>query len=166
MMRDRIESPPELGPLVVQLAVCDAEAAIAFYRRAFDASELYRNRETPDGGRIVHCELLVAGARMMLHDEFPEFGLLAPTSIGGTAISLNLYVPDVDDTYARALEAGAEAIVPPTDRFWGARSGALRDPFGHRWVISTQIDDPSPEEIIRQSIAAPAEARLSAAKIR
>lgn len=165
-MRDRIETPPELGPLVVQLAVSDAEAAIGFYARAFGASELYRNRETSAGGRVVHCELLIAGARVMLHDEFPEYGLLAPTSIGGTAISLNLYVPDVDETYAQAIAAGAEMIVPPTDRFWGARSGALRDPFGHRWVISTQIADPSPEEIIRMSNAAPAEVRLSAAKLR
>lgn len=163
-MKDRIETLPELGPLVVQLAVCDARAAIDFYARALGASELYRNYETRAGGRIVHCELLVAGARVMLHDEFPEHGLLAPTSLGGTAISLNLYVPDVDETFARAVAVGAEAIATPIDHFWGARSGALRDPFGHRWVISTQISDPSPEEIVRLSNTVPAEVRLSAAK--
>jgi PhnB protein len=162
-MRDIIEPPPELGPLLVQLAVADAEAAIAFYIQAFGGSELYRNRETAAGGRVAHCELLIAGARVTLHDEFPEYGLLAPTSLGGTPISLNLYVANVDETYARAIAAGAEVITPPADHFWGARSGALRDPFGHRWVISTQVQDPSPEDIIRMSNAAPGQVRLSAA---
>jgi len=162
-MREMIEPAAELGPLLVQLTVSDAEAAIAYYIEAFGGSELYRNRETAEGGRVAHCELLVAGARIMLHDEFPEYGLLAPTSLGGTAISLNLYVADVDETYARAIAAGGQIITPPTDHFWGARSGALRDPFGHRWVISTQVNDPSPEEIIRLSNAAPGRTRLSAA---
>jgi len=164
---DRIEPFAELGPLVVQLAVADADAAITFYTRALGASELYRNRERADGGRVVHCELLIAGARVVLHDEFPEYGLLAPTSLGGTPVSLNLYVADVDETYARAIAAGGEIVTTPTDHFWGARSGAFRDPFGHRWVISTQVSDPSPEDIIRMSNDAPAESRLSvAAKIR
>src|SRR5271156_5583841 len=131
-MRDIVEPPPELGPLLVQLTVADAEAAIAFYIRAFGGSELYRNCETAAGGRVAHCELLIAGARVTLHDEFPEYGLLAPTSLGGTPISLNLYVADVDQTYARVIAAGAEVVTPPADHFWGARSGALRDPFGHR----------------------------------
>jgi PhnB protein len=162
-MKDRIEPNIELGPLVVQLAVADADAAIDFYIRAFGASELYRNRETATGGRVVHCELLIAGARVVVHDEFPEYGLLAPPSLGGTAVSLNLYVADVDETYAQAIAAGGQMIVPPTNRFWGARSGALYDPFGHRWVISTQFDDPAPEDIIRLSNEAPTEIRLSAA---
>jgi PhnB protein len=162
-MRDVIEPAAELGPLLVQLTVSDAEAAIAFYIAAFGGSELYRNRETAEGGRVAHCELLIAGARIMLHDEFPEYGLLAPASLGGSPISLNLYVDDVDETYARAIAAGGQIITTPTDHFWGARSGALRDPFGHRWVVSTQVNDPSPEEIIRMSNAAPGRTRLSAA---
>lgn len=162
-MRDLIEQAAELGPLLVQLTVSDAEAAIAFYIQAFGGSELYRNRETAEGGRVAHCELLIAGARIMLHDEFPEYGLLAPASLGGTPVSLNLYVADVDETYARAIAAGGQIITAPTDHFWGARSGALRDPFGHRWVISTQVHDPSPEEIIRLSNAARGAMRLSAA---
>ena len=162
-MRDVTELPSELGPLLVQLTVPDAEAAIAFYLGTFGGSELYRNRETAEGGRIAHCELLIAGARIMLHDEFPEYGLLAPASLGGTPVSLNLYVADVDEIYARAIAAGGEIITAPSDHFWGARSGALRDPFGHRWVISTQVNDPSPEEIIRMSNAAPGMTRLSAA---
>jgi PhnB protein len=162
-MRERLEPNTELGPLVVQLAVSDAQAAIAFYVRAFEASELYRNTEAPAGGRVAHCELLVAGARVVVQDEFPEYGLLAPTSLGGTAVSLNLYVANVDDMYAHAIAAGGRMIVPPTNRFWGARSGALFDPFGHRWIISTQIDDLAPEDIIRLSNSAPTEIRLSAA---
>jgi PhnB protein len=162
-MRDRLDPSSELGPLVVQLAVSDADAAAAFYVRAFGASELYRNTETAAGGRVTHCELLIAGARVVVQDEFPEYGLLAPTSLGGTAVSLNLYVADVDDIYAQAIAAGGAMIVPPTNRFWGARSGALTDPFGHRWIVSTQIDDLAPEDIIRLSNAAPTEIRLSAA---
>jgi len=162
-MRERSDANPELGPLVVQLTVSDAEAAIAFYVRAFGASELYRNAEAAGGRRVVHCELLVVGARIAVNDEFPDHDLVAPTSLGGTPVSLNLYVPDVDAFYARAIAAGGRIAAPPADRFWGARSGALIDPFGHRWTISTQNEDLAPDEIIERSNAAPTEVRLGLA---
>jgi PhnB protein len=154
--------PSELGPLVVQLTVSDAKAAIAYYRAVFCADELYRNTEN-DRGRVVHCELLIRGARVAVHDEFPEFDLLAPTSLAGASVSLNLYVEDVDLTFGTALEKGGRRIADPQDRFWGARSGSFLDPFGHRWVVTTQVDDPSPEEIIIRSKSAPIGERLSAA---
>jgi PhnB protein len=159
-VRERPEPNPELGPLVVQLTVPDSAAAVAFYVRAFGASELYRNTEAAGGRRVVHCELLVAGARLQLNDEFPEHGLLAPASLGGTSATFNLWVPDVDATYAQAIAAGGRMLSPPADRFWGARCGALVDPFGHRWNVSTQIEDLAPDEIIRRSNAAPTDVRL------
>lgn len=161
-MRDRPKPNAELGPLVVQLTVSDADAAVAFYVRAFGASELYRNAEAPGGRRVVHCELLVAGARLVVNDEFPDHGLMAPPSLGGAAVTLNLYVSDVDTVYAQAIAAGGRMTAPPADRFWGARSGALIDPFGHRWTIATQVEDLAPDEIIRRSNAAPIEVRLGA----
>jgi PhnB protein len=136
--------------------------AVLFYRRAFDASELYRNTEG-GGVRVVHCELLVGGARITLHEEFLEFGLPTPETLGGTPVSLNLYIPDVDAVFARAIAAGGAPIAQPTDRFWGARSGALLDPFGHRWVLSTVRRDPSPDEIVELSRGVTVEMQLSAA---
>lgn len=154
----------ELGPLVVQMAVNDAAAAVDFYRQVFDADELYRNTEA-GGARIVHCELLLCGARVVVHDEFPEFGLLGPLSTGGASVSLNLYVPDADALFRAAETAGARVIAPPVMHFWGALSGAFLDPFGHRWIVSTQVEDLSPEEIIRRSRSAPPHGRLSAATV-
>jgi PhnB protein len=152
----------ELGPLVVQLTVSDAAAAVKFYCQVFDADELYRNGEA-DGVRIVHCELLLCGARIVVHDEFPEFGLMAPGAMGGPSTSLNLYVDDAVQVHARALAAGGVLISSPKPHFWGAVSGAFLDPFGHRWIVSTQVEDLSPDEIIRRSKHAPALSRLSAA---
>jgi PhnB protein len=156
-----IDSLAEMGPMIVHLTVADAEAAIAFYLDAFGGSELYRNHEAGGGGRIVHSELLIAGARLTLNDEFPEHDIVAPTTLGGTPVTLSLFVADVDAAFARAIAAGGVMISPLGDRFWGARSGSLRDPFGHRWVIATQVRDPAPDEIIRMSQQAPS--RLGAA---
>jgi PhnB protein len=153
----------EFGGIVVQLTVPSADAAVAFYARAFGAHELYRNRD-PLSGRIVHCELSIGAARVTLHEEFVEYGLPTPQRLGGTPVSFNLHVPDVDGVYDRAIAAGGEVIARPLDRFWGARSGALLDPFGHRWVITTMRHDPSPQEIVESSKGANTHMRLSAAR--
>lgn len=154
---------PEFSGLVAQLTVRDADAAVAFYTLAFEASELYRNRD-PETGRIVFCELLIGVARVTLNEEFLEYGLPAPPSLGGTAVSLNLHVPDVDAVFARAVAAGAQVIIAPADRFWGARTAALQDPSGHRWVLTTMRGDPSPHEILEASRGVPTHMRLSAAR--
>jgi len=153
----------EFEGLVVQLTVPSVDAAVDFYRRAFGASELYRNRDTLSG-RIVFCELLIGAARVTLHEEFVEYGLPTPRTLGGTAVSLNLHVPDVDSVYERAIAAGGEVIMHPVNRFWGARSGALLDPFGHRWVLTTMRHDPSPQEIVESSRGVSTYMRLSAAR--
>lgn len=153
----------EFGGLVVQLTVPSVDAAVRYYAQAFEANELYRNRDTLSG-RIVYCELLIGAARVTLHEEFVEYGLPTPHTLGGTAVSLNLHLPDVDSVYERAIAAGGEVIMRPVNRFWGARSGALLDPFGHRWVLTTMRHDPSPQEIVESSRGASTYMRLSAAR--
>lgn len=148
--------------MVVQLTVAGAARAVDFYREVFGADELYRNAEA-GGDRLVHCELLICGARVVVHDEFPEFGLLGPASVGGASASLNLYVPDADAIYERALARGGRGVSAPSLHFWGARSGSFLDPFGHRWIVSTQLEDLSPDEIIERSRRLEQQPRLSAA---
>ncbi len=153
----------EFGGIVVQLTVPSVDAAAKFYAAAFGASELYRNCDTLSG-RIVHCELSIGAARVTLNEEFVEYGLPTPETLGGSPVSLNLHLPDVDAAYDRAIAAGAEVIMRPVNRFWGARSGALLDPFGHRWVLTTMRHDPSPQEIVESSRGASTYMRLSAAR--
>jgi PhnB protein len=130
-----------------QLTVADAAAAIRWYTEVFGADELVR---TPGpGGRVLHCELLIFGGRLLLHDQFPELGVADPTpaDLGGSPVMLHLYVPDVDALYATAIAAGAQGLMPPDDAFWGDRYAQLADPFGHRWSLGTQRDDPSADDL-------------------
>jgi PhnB protein len=132
------------------LVVRDAARAVEFYCRAFGAAELYRNL-APDGKSIMHVELMLGDSRFLLHDEFPEQGLLSPLGYDGTAVTLHLYVQDVDTVYARAVQAGAEIVMPLQDCFWGDRYGILKDPFGHRWSLATRLKDLSPNELHRKA---------------
>lgn len=127
------------------LIVSNAAAAIEFYKRAFSAKELMRML-APDG-KVGHAEVQIGDSRIMLADEFPEMGFRGPQSLGGTAVSICLYVADVDAMFGLALSAGAKARRPVTDQFYGDRAGTLEDPFGHVWTISTHKEDVSPEEI-------------------
>jgi uncharacterized glyoxalase superfamily protein PhnB len=128
------------------LLVRGAAEAIDFYTRAFGARELGR-MPAPDGQRIWHAELQIGDARLMLADEFPEMGGHAPESLGGTPVSLHLYVEDADAVIQRAVDAGATVIQPPMDAFWGDRYGRIKDPFGHEWSVATHIEDVSEEEM-------------------
>ena len=128
------------------LLVRGAAQAIDFYTRAFGARELGR-MSAPDGQRIWHAELQIGDARLMLADEFPEMGGHAPESLGGTPVSLHLYVEDADAVIQRAVDAGATVIQPPMDAFWGDRYGRIKDPFGHEWSVATHIEDVSEEEM-------------------
>ncbi|NMO23057.1 VOC family protein [Pyxidicoccus fallax] len=137
------------GPrLLPYLVVKNAPAAIAFYTRAFGATEVLRLTEP--SGRIGHAELSLHGSRLFLADEYPEYGVVGPQSRGGATSSLNLYVEDVDTAARRALEAGAELERPIKDEFYGDRVAHLRDPFGHRWALSTRVEDVSAEEMQRR----------------
>ena len=128
------------------LLVRGAAEAIDFYTRAFGARELGR-MPAPDGQRIWHAELQIGDARLMLADEFPEMGGHAPESLGGTPVSLHLYVEDADAVIQRAVNAGATVIQSPLDAFWGDRYGRIKDPFGHEWSVATHIEDVSEEEM-------------------
>ena len=132
------------------LTVRGAEAAVAFYCRAFGAAELYRNL-APDGKSVMHAELLVGDSRFLLHDEFPESGEVSPLEGQSTGVKLHLYVDDVDDLYERAVEAGATVLMPLQDCFWGDRYAILRDPFGHRWSMATRIEDLSPRQLQKRA---------------
>lgn len=126
------------------LVVDGAAEAIEWYKRALGASELMR---MPMGGRIGHAELKIGDSVVMLSDEWPDMNLRGPKARGGATMSLMLYVPDVDLAFDRAVREGATVERPVADQFYGDRSGTLVDPFGHRWMISTHVEDVSPEQM-------------------
>jgi PhnB protein len=118
------------------IAVKGAAAAIDFYKRVFDAKEEFRLNG--EDGHIGHAELTIGDSKLMLSDESPAFGALAPPTIGGTPIRLHIYVSDVDSTVKRAEAAGAIVLRPVEDQFYGDRSGLIADPFGHQWFVATR----------------------------
>jgi len=133
-------------PITPHIVVQGAERAAAFYRDAFGAEEISRI-PTPDG-RLMSLELRIAGGSLHLADEFPEMAVLAPPSIGGTAVVLSLEVDDAEAVFARAIAAGAEARQPVQEMFWGDLHGQLDDPFGHRWNVQQHVRDVPQDEII------------------
>lgn len=131
------------------VTVHDAAEAIEFYVRAFGAEE--KERRPGPGGKIMHAELKIGDSVVMLSDEFPGMsGSRSPQSLGGSSGYLFLYVPDVDQLFRRAVDAGAKVEMPLTNMFWGDRFGKLLDPFGHTWGLATHVEDVSPEEIDRR----------------
>ncbi len=151
-MADVKPIPDNYPRLVPSLAVSDAAAAIDFYCGVFGAT--VRMRMQAPGGRIGHAELELGASVLMLADEFPELGSLSPLSVGGTPVTLLVYVEDVDAVFQRALDAGATALRLVQDQFYGDRSGGFEDPFGHRWFVATHIEDVSEEELQRRSARA------------
>ena len=132
--------------ITAHIVVRGADRAAAFYREAFGAEEIERI-PTPDG-RLMSVQLRLNGAVLHVADEFPEMGVLAPPSVGGTAVVLALDVEDADAVFARAVAAGAEARQPVGDTFWGDRHGQLDDPFGHRWNVSRHVRDVPHDEVV------------------
>jgi PhnB protein len=144
-------------PITPHIVVRPAERAAAFYRDAFGAEEIDRI-PTPDG-RLMSVQLRIGDGLLHLSDEFPEMGVLAPPSIGGTAVVLALEVADADTVFAQAIAAGAEVRQPLADMFWGDRHGQLTDPFGHRWNVSQHLRDVPHDEVVAaaaQAFARPA----------
>ncbi|GAB5482068.1 MAG: Dot/Icm type IV secretion system effector PhnB [Parasphingorhabdus sp.] len=129
------------------LTVDDAAAAIDFYKAAFGAEEVMR---MPMGDKIGHADILVGDSHIMLADEFPDMDKLGPKARGGATSSLMIYVENADAAFDQAVAAGATAIRPVEDQFYGDRSGWVKDPFGHEWTLSTHIEDVSPEEMNRR----------------
>jgi uncharacterized glyoxalase superfamily protein PhnB len=141
----------DIHEVFTYLRVRDTSAAIAFYAQAFGAAERFRLVEP--SGRIGHAEMQLGPAMLMLSDAFPEYGLDAPAPGAQTYCSVHLHVADADAMARRAVDAGAEMLMPPTDQFYGERSCRVRDPFGHTWLIGHSIEAVAPEEMQRRYTA-------------
>jgi PhnB protein len=126
------------------LIVKGAADALEFYKQAFDATEMMR-MPGPNGS-VGHAEIKIGDSPIMMADEVPAMGFLGPQTLGGTPVSLMLYVEDVDSQFQKAVAAGATVLKPLQDQFYGDRSGTLTDPFGHVWTLSTHKEDLTPEE--------------------
>jgi len=137
--------------LTPYLVIKGAAEAIEFYKKVFGATELMRMPGA--NGGVMHAEIKIGNSVLMLSDENPERGYLSPASRGGATSSVMLYTPDVDKTFNAAVAAGAKALQPPTDMFWGDRMGNLTDPFGHSWAIATHKEDVSPDEMQKRMMA-------------
>jgi len=133
------------------LAIKNAAEALEFYKKAFGANEIYKLM-MPDG-RLGHAEMRVGDSIIMMADEFPEYGGKAPQTLGGSPVSIYLYVEDVDAFFKKALAAGAKERKPVMDQFYGDRSGQLEDAFGHLWWVATHKEDVAPEEIQKRAEA-------------
>jgi PhnB protein len=144
--------PDDYPRLTPYLIVDDGNAALDFYTSIFAATE--RMRMAGPDGRIGHAELELGDSLIMLADEHPEVGALSPGSVGGTPVSLHVYVEDADDVFERAIAAGATARRPVEQQFYGDRLGAFDDPFGHRWNVATHVEDVSPEEMEKRAAEA------------
>ncbi len=142
------------------LIVKGAAEAIEFYKRAFGATEMLRMADPQ--GRVGHAEIKIGDSVIMLADEHPAMGYRSPRSLGGSSVSILLYLEDVDAVYERALKAGARSQRPVADQFYGDRSGTLEDPFGHLWTVATHVEDVPPEELERRARAAMKSAASSA----
>jgi PhnB protein len=141
----------EVHEVYPYLCVHNAAEAIDFYARAFDAKELFRLTEP--SGRIGHAEIKIGPATLMLADEFPEHDFRGPRTLGGTTFSIHLHVADVDRAFEQAVNAGAAVIRPLQNQFYGERSGKLRDPFGHEWLLGGHLETVTPEEMQRRYTA-------------
>jgi PhnB protein len=137
--------PEDFHTITPQIVVKGVAAAIDWYSLALGAHELLRN-VAPDGTSIMHAELLLGDSRFFVVDEFPD-SIVSPSTLGGTTVTMHLYVRDVDALFNRAVEAGATVVMPVADQFWGDRYGILLDPFGHRWSIASRIEDLSPKKL-------------------
>src|SRR5687768_6538811 len=132
------------------LVIDGAEEAIRFYTQALGATEVLR---LPMGDKIGHAEIRIGDSHVMLSDEWPDMDIRGPKSRGGATSSLMVYVEDVDAAFARAVAAGATIERPVEDQFYGDRSGAIVDPFGHRWTLSTHVEDVPEDEMQRRMAA-------------
>jgi uncharacterized glyoxalase superfamily protein PhnB len=140
-----------IGDVYAYLRLHDTAAAIDFYGRAFGAKELFRLVEP--GGRVGHAEIKIGPVTIMLSDEYPEFGIRGPRSLGATSVAIHIHVDDVDRLFAKAVAAGATIVRPLQDQFYGERSGTVRDPFGHEWLLGGHLEDLTPQEMQRRYTA-------------
>ncbi len=151
--------PPDVKPIpegyprvTPYLHVSGAAAAIEFYQSVLGAQE--RMRMPAPEGKVGHAELEIGGSIIMLADEFPDMDAHGPKAIGGTPVTLHVYVDDVDAVFDAALAAGATSLRPVENQFYGDRTGQFEDPFGHRWNVATHVEDVPPDEMEKRMAAA------------
>jgi PhnB protein len=145
-------TPEGMHTITPHLVVRDPIAASAWYADALGGVE--RNRVPLPGGKVLSVEVRFGDSSVMVADEFPDFGIVSPLTIGDSAVVLHLFTHDVDALWQRAVAAGAEVIHPLDDQFWGDRQGQVRDPFGHKWNLAQHIRDVPPEEVNAAAAAA------------
>jgi PhnB protein len=145
-VRARPEGYPQVTPYLI---VDGADAAIGFYTETFGATERMR-MDGPDG-KVGHAELEIGDGLVMLADENPDMGARSPKSVGGTPVTIHVYVDDVDAAFEAALAAGATELRAVENQFYGDRSGQFEDPFGHHWNVATHVEDVPPEEMERRA---------------
>jgi PhnB protein len=151
-MKTEVKPIPEgYHSVTPYLILCGAGDAIAFYTKALGAEEVMRLADP--GGKVHHAEISIGDSRVMLADEHPEIQALSPKSVGGSPVSIHLYVEDVDAAVERAVVAGAKLVRPVADQFYGDRVGGIEDPFGYRWFIATHKEDLTMDEIRRRAAA-------------
>lgn len=144
---------PDDYPRVTPYLVIDgASAAIDFYTSVLGAS--VRGRMDAPGGKVGHAELEIGDSLVMLADEAPEVNARGPRTVGGTPVSLHVYVEDVDRVFRQAIEAGAKELQAVEDRFYGDRTGSFEDPFGHHWNVATHVEDVSYDEMEKRAAEA------------
>lgn len=141
--------PDDYPQVIPYLCVDGASAAIEFYSDVLGATE--RMRMPAPGGKIGHAELELGDSMIMLSDEFPEMGQRSPKTIGGTPVTISVYVEDVDGVFDKAVKAGANALRPVENQFYGDRTGQFEDPFGHRWSVATRVEDVPPDEMAKRA---------------
>lgn len=144
--------PSDYPRVIPYLSVNGADEAIAFYTKVFGAKE--RMRMDAPGGKIGHAEIQIGDAVVMLADEFPDMGAKSPKTVGGTPVTVMVYVEDVDACFGRALENGATETRKVEDQFYGDRGGQFQDPFGHQWYVASHVEDVPPEEMAKRAAAA------------
>lgn len=144
--------PEGFNTVSAYMVVKDAKEAIEFYQKAFGA-EAGAHMPGPDGKGTMHAEIRIGNSTVMLTDENPQWGLKSPSTLGGTATGLHLYVDDADKAFQRALDAGCTVKAPLMDAFWGDRFGKVTDPYGHEWGIATHVEDVEPEDMAKRAAA-------------
>ena len=149
-MSDVKPIPDGFNTVSTYLVVKSATEALSFYQKAFGAEAGHR-MPGPDGESTMHAEMRIGNSTVMLTDENPQWNMKSPQTLGGTPVSLHVYVNDVDAFFARAVEAGCEVQAPLMDAFWGDRYAKLQDPYGHVWGVATHKEDLSPEEMGRRA---------------
>ena len=146
-----VQAKPEGYHSVTPYIIVDGAAeAIRWYEQALGAKEKYR---LPMGDKIGHAEILIGDSHIMLSDEWPEHGIHGPARRGGPTATFMIYVDDVDEAFARAVEAGGRVDKPVENQFYGDRSGTIVDPFGHKWTLGTHVEDVSEDEMRRRMAA-------------